>query len=207
MGWAVLILLALAVAAVLWRVARPGRTGIELVAAALLLGVAGYAWQGSPHLAGRPTPPRANHPPADTLFAAERGAWMDSVGPDADMLNAADNFIRSNDPAYAVGILRGAVARAPNNMMLWLGLANALTVYADGVVTPPARYAYIRAAELSPGNPAAGYFLGLSLAQSGDLDGAERIWRAIQTHSPADAPWQGLIARRLAVLERLRATP
>lgn len=205
MGWLILLLLALATFVALLVIVRPKRGAIELLGAALMLGVAGYAWQGRPALPGKPTAPRANHPASDTLFADERRVWLGTVGPEIQLLDAADNLIKSNDPDYAIGILRGAIARAPDSMILWLGLANALVTYADGTVTPAARYAFEHASTLAPGNPAPAYFLALDYAQMGDLDTAEKIWRSILATSPADAPWRPLIEQKLAVLARVRS--
>lgn len=205
MGWVVALALAAAMLAGLIALARPRRGAIGLVAAMLLLGVAGYAWQGSPRLAGRPTPPRASHPANDDVFAAERGAWFGTVGPDAQLLDSADALIRNGDPGYAIGVLRAGIARAPGDMILWTGLGNALVTYADGAVTPAARYAFMRASALGRDNPAPAYFLALALAQSGDLDAAEKIWRAILAHAPADAPWRARVAEKLILLAAVRA--
>jgi cytochrome c-type biogenesis protein CcmH/NrfG len=139
------------------------------------------------------------------LFAAERGIWLGTVGPEVQALDAADNLIKSNDAGYAVAVLRGAVARAPDSMILWLGLANAMVTYADGTVTPAARYAFEHASQLAPGNPAPAYFMALDYAQMGDLDTAERVWRAILAASPADAPWRPIIEEKLMILARVRA--
>ena len=205
MAWFILFALVVLVLVGLAVAARPRRGAIELLAAALVLGVAGYAWQGNPRLPGKPTAPRANHPAADTLFANERRIWLGAVGPEVQLLDAADNLIKSDDPAYAVGILRGGINRAPNSMILWLGLANALVTYADGSVTPAARYAFEHASTLAPGNPAPAYFLALDYAQMGELDTAEKIWRTILATSPADAPWRPIVEQKLAVLAQVRA--
>lgn len=204
-GWVILFGLAAVTLGGLVLFARPKRGALELLGAALMLGIAGYAWQGNPALIGRPTPPRANHPASDTLFADERKIWLGTVGPEVQMLDAADNLIKSNDPDYAIAVLRSGIQRAPDSMILWLGLANALVTYADGVVTPPARYAFEHAAMLAPHNPAPAYFMALDYAQNGDLDTAEKMWRQILATSPADAPWRPLIAQKLMVLARVRA--
>lgn len=204
-GWLILFALAALTLLAVVLVARPKRGAIELLAAALLLGIAGYAWQGTPALPGKPTAPRANHPASDTLFADERRVWLGRVGPENELLDAADTFIKNGDPDYAIGVLRGGINRAPDSMILWLGLGNALVTYADGSVTPAARFAFERASTLAPKHPAPAYFLALDYAQMGDLDSAEKIWRALLATSPADAPWRPLIAEKLAVLARVRA--
>lgn len=200
-----LLLIALAVLAALLWAARPGPQGRMLLMAALLTAGAGYVWQGRPTLAGSPTAPRANHPAADPLFASEWKRWLGGVGPEADLLSSADMLIAGGAPDYAIGILRGGIARSPRSMALWIGLGNALATYADGSLTPAARFAYLRAAALAPDHPAPGYFLGLAYASEGDFAGAERQWRAVLTRLPATSPFRALIETRLALLARLRA--
>lgn len=203
-GWLILVVLAALVAGGLWLAVRPGRSVAELIAAALLVAVAGYAWQGSPGLIGKPTPPRANAPRPTNLFADERRRWLESVGVDAQALDAADGLIQSNDPTYAVGVLRAALRLRPSSAVLWIGLGNALTQVADGAVTPPATFAFEHASELAPMSPAPAYFLGLALAQSGDLDGAEARWRALLAKAPAGAPWAAAVQDKLNAVERAR---
>jgi cytochrome c-type biogenesis protein CcmH len=62
--------------------------------------------------------------------------------------------------------LQNAVGKYPGDAQLWIGLGNALVDHAHGL-TPPAEFAYKRAAELAPGHPAAPFFYGLALARSG----------------------------------------
>lgn len=205
MGWILFLVLAAIMFAALLRSGRPDRRGATLLLGALLAAAAGYAWQGRPGLAGSPTPPRANHPASDPLFAAERELWLGSVGPEADLLASADRFIAQGSPDYAVGVLRGAIARAPEDMALWVGLGNALATYADGGVTPAALYAFRRAAAIAPNHPAPPYLLGLAYAEGGDFDAADRIWRGLLATAPPDAPYRPIVAERLATLSRLRA--
>jgi cytochrome c-type biogenesis protein CcmH len=204
-GWVILASLAVLLGAGLWAVIRPRRTVGELIAAALLVALAGYAWQGSPMVAGKPTGSRDNRPVPSNLFADERGRWLDQVGVDAQALDAADGLIRNGDPAYAIGILRAAIEKRPRSAILWIGLGNAIAQYADGLVTPPSRYAYQHASQLAPDSPAPAYFLGLSLAQSGDLDGAEQAWRGLIASASAGAPWRSQVEEKLAAIDRARS--
>ncbi|WP_116092018.1 tetratricopeptide repeat protein [Sphingomonas crusticola] len=206
-GWAISVLLALVTAAGLIVMARGQRGVASLIAAAMLVGLAGYAWQGSPALPGRPTPANAHKRGGDTLFAHERTIWLETVGPDAQQLDGADALIHNGSPDYAAGILRAGVMRDPHDMVLWLGLGNALQAHADGMVTPAALYAFQRAAAVAPGHPAPPYFLGLAYVQMGDLAGADAVWRGLLAGAPADAPWRARVADRLALIERFRTTP
>jgi cytochrome c-type biogenesis protein CcmH len=54
MGWFFLLLFAGLTGAGLWFSKRLSRTAFELAIVAILVGLAGYAWQGSPSLAGSP---------------------------------------------------------------------------------------------------------------------------------------------------------
>lgn len=54
MGWAIAFGLAAASLAALRFSGKCSRMALELACAALLLGLAGYAWQGSPEMTGHP---------------------------------------------------------------------------------------------------------------------------------------------------------
>jgi cytochrome c-type biogenesis protein CcmH len=52
MGWLFLFIFAALNFAGLWRSRLLNRTALEIAAVAILVGLAGYAWQGSPSLPG-----------------------------------------------------------------------------------------------------------------------------------------------------------
>lgn len=203
-GWLIFAGLAAAVALALWWWRRPDKAAWQLIGAALLVAAAGYAWQGHPALGGHPVSPEDKPPsPTVAVFAAERGQWMDAVGPDADVLTSADSWLARGQPDYAVAILKSYLVQRPRSTMLWLGLGNALVQYADGIVTPAARYAFDRAAALSPNSPAPAYFLGLDYALSGDFDTAAKLWQPILATAPTEAPWRMRLAARLELIRKL----
>jgi len=204
-GLLISVLLAMVVAAALVLIARPARGALYLIGVAMLVGLAGYSWQGTPGLAGSPTPPGAHPRGGDTLFAHERKVWLETVGSDALQLDGADAFIKNGDPDYAVGLLHAYLQKEPDSMVLWLGLGNALQAQADGALTPPAHYAFERAAQAAPNHPAPQYFLGLAYLQMGDVDGAEAIWRNLLAKAPADAPWRDKLLTRIRLIDALKA--
>ena len=54
MGWLFPMLFGVAALMLLWRSGRCSRSALELAFAAILIALAGYAWQGSPTMAGVP---------------------------------------------------------------------------------------------------------------------------------------------------------
>lgn len=202
MGWIILLAIALVVLALLWRLGGFRSGALELLGAALLIGIAGYAWQGSPRLAGSPTAAKEAGAQPDSLFAEERGRLLERYGSDAQLLDAADAMHRSGLDAYAVALLRGGLEKRPGSAELWVGMGNALTLYAQGVVTPAAELAFSRAATLAPDHPGPPYFMGLALAQSGQFNRARVAWQDLLDRAPADAPWRADVERRLASLPR-----
>lgn len=204
MGWIVILIFAALVMLGLWRFARLPRAALELLGAALLLGIAGYAWQGSPGLAGKPTPPPAAARQPDSEFAKERTLILARFGGAAQILDAADAFHREGLNLYAVGLIRGALEKNPNSADLWVGLGNALVIHGGGMMSPAAQLAFERAAKIAPDHPGPPFFMGLAFAQAGQLDRAEQIWRGLLSRAPANAPWRADLEKRLAEIQAAR---
>jgi cytochrome c-type biogenesis protein CcmH len=205
MGWVILLLLALAAFAAIWRFGRLDGTGLQLLAAALLLALAGYAWQGRPGLAGSPKRPPESQELPDSAFARMRQDMLGRFDTADRWLTIAEGFQRRGDTRAAAGLIRSALREHPDNAVLWIGYGNALVVHAGGLVTPAAQLAFERAAQLAPDHPAPRFFFGLALAQSGRLDEAERTWRALIATAPAAAPWRAQVEQQLQALEQARA--
>ena len=204
MGFLLLLSLALIVLIALWKFGKLDRNGLQLAGAALLVGAAGYAWQGSPDLGGKPVPPPAKVDLPDSAFAQTREAMLGTFDSAAAWLTLADSYQRSGDTQSAAEIIRSGLRKDPNNPDLWVGLGNALVIHADGMMTPSAELAFRRAAQIAPEHPGPKFFFGLALAQGGKFDEAERIWRGILETAPPDASWRPMIEERLAMLEQAR---
>ncbi|HEX8380397.1 MAG TPA: tetratricopeptide repeat protein [Allosphingosinicella sp.] len=205
MGWLAIILLSALVLLALWRLAGFGRPGLQLTGAALLLAMAGYAWQGRPALAGRPVPPPARAEVPETAFAATREDMLGRVDRASFWLTMADSYHRRGDTYGAAAILRSGIRAHPKDPDLWVGLGNALVIHGDGMMTPAAELAFNRAAALAPDHPGPKFFYGLALAQGGRLEEAERIWLALLATAPADAEWRPMVAERVQMIGQLRA--
>lgn len=205
MGWILLLLLALAAFAAIWRFGRLDVAGLQLLAAALLLALAGYAWQGRPGLPGSPKAPPETEELPDSAFAEMRGDMLGRFDTADRWLTIAETFQRRGDTRGGAGVIRSALRAHPDNAILWIGYGNALVVHAGGLITPAAQLAFDRAAELAPDHPAPRFFFGLALAQSGRLDEAERVWRGLLATAPPDAQWRAGVEAQLEQLEQARA--
>lgn len=103
---------------------------------------------------------------------------------------------RLSDSANAYG---RAAALNPENIELRINQAETLVEALDGLVSPAAQLAFVKVREMDPGHPAPGFYLGLAEYQNNNTRGALEIWQALETGSPAGAPWlpalRGQIAR------------
>lgn len=193
-GWLLLLLLAAASLAGLWALGARGSL-LQLAAAALLLGSAGYALGGRPTLGGAP---RASAGTGDALpLTKARHAFFGNFGGNEHWLLLSESLARRGRSADAAGILRSALRAHPEDSQLWIGLGNALVDHSR-VLTPPAQLAFERAAKLAPGHPAPPFFFGLALLRSGDRDTALRMWRELLAAAPPDASWRPMVENALA---------
>jgi cytochrome c-type biogenesis protein CcmH len=196
MGFAWLGILALLTLALLWLLKLRGPL-LTLAAAAVAFGCAGYALQGSPSLEGTPRASAGRAPPMPLTGA--RQALMGQFDYSDNWLNMADALASRGHTEDAVNLLRTQVARHPGDYKLWVGLGNALADHSH-TLSPAARFAYQRAAELAPGYPAPPFFLGLAEARSGNPEVAVRLWRGILANAPANASWRPMIEDGLLLM-------
>jgi cytochrome c-type biogenesis protein CcmH len=185
-----------------FRVPKSGRT---TVAAALALGLAGYALQASPGLPGAPAGAReAGSGEAMWALVDERKSMIgDEARSNSSVLVVADAYARRGQFGDAAELLRTVVAQNPRDTEAWLALGNALVEHADGALTEPAMFAYRRAAELDPDGVGPGYFLGLALIRQGRLGEASGLWRETLESAAPDAAGRDLFAVRLDRLNAL----
>jgi cytochrome c-type biogenesis protein CcmH/NrfG len=201
MGWVFVILLAAAVLAAVWRFGRHDRSGVEFVAAGLLLALAGYAWQGHPGLAGAPRKAPEHKEVAPSDFSKMRRDLLGQFDTADRWLTLAEAYGRDGDSQGAAEILQAALRQHPRDPDLWVGLGTMLVQHSGGLMTPAAQLAFDRAAAIAPQHPAPRFFYGLALAQGGKLDQAEKVWRDLLASAPPTALWRGAIERQLQMVE------
>jgi cytochrome c-type biogenesis protein CcmH len=202
MIWLWVMLAALVTIAALFVLGKLPAAARPLAAAAVMLGMAGYALQGSPSLPGKPVAAPEEPEGFGDVIADQRQGMADRFGPAAQWLGMSDGFARTGKTELAAKTLEKGLARYPDNVDLWVGLGNALTAHGGGMMSPAAALAFDEAARRDPAHPAPPFFAGLALAQGGDLKGAEAVWSELLARSPADAPWRPDLEMRLAQLRQ-----
>jgi len=205
MTWVVVLALAAAVFAVIAFVFRVPRAAWEVVGAALLLGIAGYALQGSPGTPSAPKAPAEKGGGGSAADIAARQKLADGTDLGDKHLVIADALARHGQFADAAEVLRGAVEKDPGNAQAWLSMANALVGHAEGTISPAATFAYGRAAEAAPDSAGPPFFLGLALIRSGRFDEGRKLWADLLARSPKEAPWRGDLEKRLGELDAFLA--
>lgn len=206
MTWVLVIALALVAFCVIVFVFKAARGTREAVAAALLLGIAGYVMQGSPGMAGAPKPPAESISGDPAALVKARLKVTNSDIPTSDYwVVVADGLARNGHYADAADILRGAVEKNPADSEAWLAMGNALLAHSQGLLTPASLYAYRSAAKTDPTSPGPPFFLGMALIQNGKLAQGRELWADLLKRAPADAKWRAPLEQQLQKLDAVMA--
>lgn len=205
MGWLIMLALAVLTAVGLWPFLRREQGALQFLGAALCLALAGYAWQGHWSMAGHPKAARVHERVPDSEFAKSREDMLGRFDNAARWLTIAEGYQRRGDTENGADIISAGIRAHPNDPDLWVGLGNALVIHNDGMMSPAAQLAFQRAAAIAPDHPGPRYFFGLALAQGGNFDEAERIWRQLIAEAPPGAQYRSMIEERLAQLQQERA--
>lgn len=204
-GWVAFALIAGVSLAALWRFGGLGRDIWTFVMAAVMLGAAGYAWQGQPGHPGFPVSAAGRSIEVDPELVMLRGAMTERFGGGAQWLIPADALLRGGDTRTSIAFIKSGLNEMPNSITLWTALGSALVEHDGGNISPTARFAFEHAAGLAPENPAPWFFLGLAEVRAGELDAAERNWsRALAVTDPR-ASYRDELEIRLRILRRFIA--
>lgn len=200
MGWIMLLAVACVAALLLWALKLP-RLLWSFAAAAMMLGAAGYALQGAPDRAGRPTEPADRKIEIDPAISDLRGAMTTRISLATAYFVAAEAMLRAGESGSAVAVMQGAVRKSPDNFELWAGLGTVLSLHNGGLVSPASRLAFDQAIKLAPRHPLPPFFLGLAYANAGQFMEARPYWARALALAPPKASYRPEIAGRLAALD------
>ena len=204
MGWFLILAMALALLAALWRFGHLGGGPLQFLLSALLLALAGYAWQGAPDRPGSPKATAGEASVAPGPFATMRRDIFGGFDRADRWLTMSESFQRNGNARDAAGILRSGLRANPRDAILWTGYADALVQHGGGL-NPAADLAFRRAQGLAPDHPGPLLFHGIALFQVGRLGEAEQAWRAALIRAPAEAQWRPALEEQLALIAQARA--
>ncbi|MBQ1497066.1 MAG: cytochrome c biogenesis factor-like protein [Sphingomonas sp.] len=201
MGWGMLATVAVVAVLALALLRYPRRLW-TVPATAIMLGAAGYAWQGSPGLPGHPVAPGGQRVEVDQGLIDLRDAMFGKYGTYAwSYGNLADAMLRQGDRERAVKVWQGAVRQVPEDVALWTGFGSALAEYDGNQISPAAQFAFDKAFALAPEHPGPPFFYGLALVRANRFAEAEPWWEKAVALTPAKASYRQALMARLLMLE------
>jgi len=168
-----------------------------------------YTLRGSPGIPGQPYAERGNERAA---AGVQRENTL-SLGAAADKLAARLKKNPNNPDGWrllartymsvqrfdeAAKSYARALGQDTGNTELRSAYGEALTLAADGAVTPAARAVFEEALRQSAKDPRARFYLALAAYQSDDKQNALDQWAALMRESPANAPWVPSVRQRIA---------
>ncbi|MCH7860373.1 tetratricopeptide repeat protein [Sphingomonas sp. NPDC092331] len=201
MGWGMLATVAVVAVLALALLRYPRRLW-TVPATAIMLGAAGYAWQGSPGLPGHPVAPGGQRVEVDQGLIDLRDAMFGKYGTYAwSYGNLADAMLRQGDRERAVKVWQGAVRQVPEDVALWTGFGSALAEYDGNQISPAAQFAFDKAFALAPEHPGPPFFYGLALVRANRFAEAEPWWEKAVALTPEKASYRQALMARLLMLE------
>ncbi len=191
--------------AVIIRLGKLPRPTWEPLAAALVLALAGYAWQGRPNLAASPAQPLAAKNQETALLIDMRASMDRNFGTANQWLVMSDAFARKGDYPLAASLLQAGLNKNPRSADLWAALGLQLMLASNGKISAPAQFAFDKTRSMSPAQPAPDYFEGLAALFDGRPDETLVKWRALYDRAPADAKWKPTLESQLKRVEAVAA--
>ncbi len=202
-GWLAMLLLAVLSAAALLLSVSARSSLWSLVFAAVVLAMAGYAWQGRPDLPTAVARPIAAERGAAEALIRMRSDMDQNFGQAKSWLNLADGFAREGNYRAAAGVIQGGIKQYPQNADLWSALGLVLMLAADGEMTPPARLAFDKARKLAPQLPAPDYFEGLAALFQRKPVEALKLWGKVLDRATPNAKWRAPLESQYLGLQQM----
>lgn len=198
--------------------AHPAAVRLTAAAVALLLAgasIALYAKLGAPGSADQPLQARRQQTEsaiAGALTPEQRQSLQSAVAGLARKLAAAPDDVQGwrllaraqwtlGKLPEALAALRRAHSVSGNAPETAADLAEALVAANEGRISDEAAQLFASIPADAAAAPYARYYLGLRMAQEGDLAGAAATWGGLIAEAPADAPWLPQVRAQLAHVE------
>lgn len=161
-----------------------------------------YVFTGSPNMPAQPFHARATEEPAnapiDELVTRAEAHLAENPDDARGWQVLAPVYMRIGRFGDAQTALRNIMRISGDSAELQSALGEAIVGGAQGMVTAEAEEAFNAAIALDPKEPRARFFLGLALAQDGETEDAQAMWREMLADLPGESPWR--VAARQALL-------
>ncbi len=204
-GWFALGLLSVLSLSVLVFFVRSSKGLWQVAAAAVLLGMTGYALQGRPSLPATLAKPLEASAVGATQLVEIRADMDESFGSAKRWLVTADSFAKQGDYSLSASYIQSGLRADPQNADLWSALGLQLMLASEGKMSPAAQLAFDKARAIRPKYPAPYYFAGLARLFAGDLDGAILLWEKTVSLATPNAKWKTRIESQLQAAKTLQA--
>jgi cytochrome c-type biogenesis protein CcmH len=173
-----------------------------------IVGLCLYLAVGHPGLPSQPLSTRLEKPGDDLAILVSQAERHLAEHPDDgrgwDVL--APIYFKTQRLGDAELAYRNAIRLRGQSAERLGGLAETLIATAGGIVTDEAQDVLRQALALEPDNPRARFYLALALEQGGKAAEARDAFVALESQSPADAPWLPLVNEHIAKNGGLPAT-
>jgi len=182
---------------------RPARALLAgaLAASVLGVGIGFYLFVGMPQLAWRAVaPPEAGG--VRGLVAELSRRVRDRPRDLTGWTLLGRGYLTLGDPEQAAVAFHQASDIAPEQQRpeLLSAYGEALTLAADGTVTPEAEAAFDATLRAQPRDFGARFYLGQAFAARRDTARALSLWQSLLADSPPNAPWRAGLIDRIATL-------
>lgn len=197
MGFLWLLVLLLFTAGGLWLVGKLRGPALTVMLATLFVGAAGYAFQGSPTLAG--VSREGEESPPALVLKEPRQAMLGTFTAGERYLTIADSFASRGKTREEIGAIRAGIKSYPKDLSLRIGLGNALVDHAQ-MMTPAAELAYAQARALNPKHPASYFFEGLARARGGEQEAGLALMKQALDLAPPGVSYRPMIEQGVMML-------
>lgn len=198
--WFAIVAALLLLAAALIRLGKLPRQLWTFLAAFSMLGMAGYAYQGSPEL---PTS-KAKQESEDNGSAVQllkiREEMTATFAGSKKWTVVADRFARQGKYSLAMALVGSGLKERPENGDLWAAMGVYAMLANDGRIGAPSELAFARARQYYPNLAVPDYFEGLDALADRRLLDTFKKWDAALSKAPKDSKWEPKLRRQFSAL-------
>ena len=175
----------------------------EMCAAFLVLGLAGYAFQGSPNLAAAPQAAIERDNAAASQLIEIREQMAGTFAGSKNWTILGDSLARKGNYKLAMSVVGSGLKKQPKNADLWAAQGLYAMLANNGRIGEPSELAFAKARKFNPNLAAPDYFEGLNALTDGEVLTTLEKWDAALAKAPKDSKWAVTMQQQRAGLLRV----